>query len=64
MELRKWKFAPLVGVLVLVAAMAGACGGSPPEANQERDQEPAELEPASLGSGEKLQVVATTNILR
>ena len=63
MELRKWKLAPLVGVLVLVAAMAGACGGSPPEANQERDQEPAELEPASLGSGEKLQVVATTNIV-
>ena len=48
------------GLVVLLVAVSSACGGtSLPEAAQA----PAQLEPVSLGAGEKLQVVATTNIV-
>lgn len=57
------KLRSLVGGFILVAAMMGGCGGAPPEATQGQDQELAILEPVALGSGEKLQVVTTTNIL-
>ena len=63
MELQKRKLLSLVGLFILVAAMMGGCGGAPPEANQGHGAELASLEPVALGSGEKLQVVATTNIL-
>jgi len=63
MELQKWKLLSLVGVFILVAAMMGGCGGAPPEAGQGHDEELVTFEPVSLGSGAKLQVVATTNIL-
>jgi ABC-type Zn uptake system ZnuABC Zn-binding protein ZnuA len=63
MELQKRKLLSLVGVSILLAAVMGGCGGAPPEANQGHDEKLASLEPVALSSGEKLQVVATTNIL-
>jgi manganese/iron transport system substrate-binding protein len=61
MQSERWKNLSLLGVIILLVALVGACGGTPPEGAQEQDV--AQLEPVPLGSGEKLQVVATTNIV-
>ena len=58
-----WKILSLLGLIILMAVLVGACGGAPPEGAEEQVQDVAELEPVPLGSGEKLQVVATTNIV-
>ncbi len=59
--------AALIPILVLVSMMAGACGSATPAAPAENDaSEHARTEslgPVSLGEAEKLQVVATTNIV-
>jgi ABC-type Zn uptake system ZnuABC Zn-binding protein ZnuA len=47
------------GLLVLLVAVLSACGGSEPQGAQD----PAQIEPISLDAGEKLRVVATTNIV-
>ena len=49
-----------LGVVVLLGAMLGACS-SQPEPDQPQDL--AQLEPISLNAGEKLTVIATTNIV-
>ena len=61
MQSERWKTLSLLGALILMMALAGACGGTPPEGAPEQDL--AELEPVPLGSGERLKVVATTNIV-
>jgi ABC-type Zn uptake system ZnuABC Zn-binding protein ZnuA len=53
----------LLGALILAAAMMGACGGTPPEDDHAHKVDITQLEPVSLGSGQKLQVVTTTNIV-
>lgn len=47
------------GLVVLIAAVVSACGGPEPEGTQGL----AELEAISLDAGQKLRVVATTNIV-
>lgn len=49
-----------IGVAVLLGAIVSACGDAPVS---EQVQGPADLEPIALGAGERLQVVATTNIV-
>ncbi len=44
-------------------ALLGACGPATPEGRQERADELAGLTPAALSAGERLKVVATTNIV-
>jgi ABC-type Zn uptake system ZnuABC Zn-binding protein ZnuA len=51
---------PWLAVAVLLGAVLSACG-SQPEPEQPRD--PAQLEPISLSGEEKLNVIATTNIV-
>lgn len=55
------------GITILAMAMIGACGGTvaQPEPVQEKagEQHMTELEPIPLGAGEKLRVIATTNIV-
>ena len=68
MKLAKWKLLPLLAVTLLTAAMAGACGGTTPEAGHEHEMaepavDPGSLEPVALGADEELRVVATTNIV-
>jgi ABC-type Zn uptake system ZnuABC Zn-binding protein ZnuA len=53
----------LLGVIILIAALVGACGGTAPEGVEEQVRDVTEVERVPLGSGEKLQVVATTNIV-
>jgi manganese/iron transport system substrate-binding protein len=48
------------GVVVLLGGVLGACGSTP---EPERAQDLAQLEPSSLDGGEKLSVIATTNIV-
>ncbi|MGD2206913.1 MAG: metal ABC transporter substrate-binding protein [Anaerolineae bacterium] len=48
---------------VLVVALLGGCGGTAPQGREEHQHESVELQPASLSAGEKLKVVATTNIV-
>lgn len=50
-----------LSIAILVLAAASACGSTTPDAGDEQGQ--AEAEAVSLGKGEKLQVVATTNIV-
>ena len=47
-------------VVVLLGAVLGACGSTP---EPEQPQDLARLEPISLDAGEKLSVIATTNIV-
>ncbi len=59
---------PWLAVILLVAAMAAACGGTTPEAGHQNDMagpevDPGSLKPVALGADEKLRVVATTNIV-
>ena len=49
-----------IGIAVLLGAMLGACGSQP---DPEQAQDPAQLEAISLNAGEKLSVIATTNIV-
>jgi manganese/iron transport system substrate-binding protein len=67
MTFRIWKLLLWLSIALVILAMVGACGGDTPEAAPEhqevREQEQAALEPVSLGTGEKLKVVATTNIV-
>lgn len=58
-----WKMFSLLGVIILIAALVGACGGTAPEGVEEQVRDVTEVERVPLGSGEKLQVVATTNIV-
>ncbi|MGD9317807.1 MAG: metal ABC transporter substrate-binding protein, partial [Anaerolineae bacterium] len=53
----------LLGVIILIAALVGACGGTAPEGVEEQVQDVAALEPVPLDSRKRLQVVATTNIV-
>jgi ABC-type Zn uptake system ZnuABC Zn-binding protein ZnuA len=60
--IHRWLAWPALGLLVL--ALVGACGStaSPGSGGGTRDAMP-ELKPVSLGGGEQLRVVATTNII-
>lgn len=49
-----------LGIVVLLGAVMGACGGAP---EPKQAQGPSPIEPIPLGTGEKLRVVATTNIV-
>jgi ABC-type Zn uptake system ZnuABC Zn-binding protein ZnuA len=49
------------GIALLVLTLLTACGRQGIEANHE--QQPVDLKPVELGAGEKLKVVATTNIV-
>lgn len=62
---KTWKWLALAGIAVLVLAALGSCGPTTPKVEQEHthEQEMAELEVISLGDGEKLKIVATTNIV-
>jgi ABC-type Zn uptake system ZnuABC Zn-binding protein ZnuA len=51
----------LLGLTLL--ALAAACGPGTQANGQEHAAEPSELRPATLADGERLQVVATTNIV-
>ncbi len=50
-----------LGIAVLLGAMVAACGGAP--ASQQAQDDLDKLTPVSLAAGERLQVVATTNIV-
>jgi ABC-type Zn uptake system ZnuABC Zn-binding protein ZnuA len=50
-----------MGLLLLV--LVCACSSSTPDGNHEHEDETAQLEPINLEPGEKLRVVATTNIV-
>lgn len=63
MKSRIWKSAYWLSLAMVVLILASACGGTAPETNPGQTSEAGELQSASLGSGEKLRVVATTNIL-
>lgn len=69
MRSRSLKLLPLISLAVLALFALGACGSVVPGAEQGREaggaheQEAIDLEAISLGEGEKLRVVATTNIL-
>ncbi len=64
MGLRTWKLLIWLSFAVLVVATIEACGNPTPEASHEHGVSEAEPpEPVSLGPGERLRVVATTNIL-
>jgi len=63
MQSKSWKVLALVGVATLLLGALGACGSATPEAEHALEQALAELEAVSLDRGEKLRVVATTNIL-
>jgi manganese/iron transport system substrate-binding protein len=67
---RKALLKPLacLGIAVLLLMMVGACGNAASEANRSSGQQPSELtvtdlEAVPLAEGEKLKVVATTNIV-
>ena len=55
------------GIVALMLAMMNACVGTAPQTDREHqeihDPETTELQPVPLGAGEKLSVVATTNIV-
>lgn len=79
MKSKTWTLLALAGITLLMLAALGACGPATPEAEQEHEAgnaheheaghehehepEVAEIEAVSLGTGEKLKVVATTNIV-
>ncbi len=75
MKSKTWKLLVLASITLLMLAALGACGPATPEAAHEQEaeheheheaeheHEVAELEAVSLGTGEKLKVVATTNIV-
>ena len=54
----------LLSIAVLLMAILANCGGTCPAASPGTGARTAEpLKPVSLGSGQKLNVVATTNII-
>jgi manganese/iron transport system substrate-binding protein len=62
------KHFPWLALILLVSALVGACGGTTPEAGSEHgggelEVDPRSLQPVALGADDKLQVVATTNIV-
>jgi ABC-type Zn uptake system ZnuABC Zn-binding protein ZnuA len=63
MNPRRWKLLPFLSMIFLVSTMGSACGGTAPAADQASVAEPEALKPVALGPGEKLEVVATTNIV-
>lgn len=48
---------------LLLLSLLSACGGTAPEPGHKQEQSLIELEPVPLSAGEKLKVVATTNIV-
>jgi manganese/iron transport system substrate-binding protein len=65
---KPWRVMLWLAVVAGVLGTAGACGGPAPNVSQAPGQqgsapETARLEPVSLAAGEKLKVVATTNIV-
>lgn len=59
--MRGW---PVLVVLGIVVAMVlGGCGTAAPEGTASHGAEPGDLAPVVLGAGERLRVVATTNIV-
>lgn len=67
MNSKTWKLLSWLSLAVLVVAAVSGCGGTAPggdgESQEAHGSEPAKLAPVSLGAGEKLKVVATTNIV-
>jgi ABC-type Zn uptake system ZnuABC Zn-binding protein ZnuA len=63
MRSKIWNLLALGGIAVLLGAILGACGPATPKVDHTHESELAELEAVSLGTGEKLRVVATTNIV-
>ncbi len=63
MNLRRWKLLPLLSAILLVLVMGSACAGVPRATERAAVATPETLKPALLDPGEKLQVVATTNIV-
>lgn len=51
----------VLGIVLVV--LAGACGPATAPGGQEHSVDPAELAPVALAGGERLRVVATTNIV-
>lgn len=50
-------------ILLVLLTLTSACGGDASDAEQGHEDQLAALEPMSLDAGEKLKVVATTNIV-
>lgn len=65
MKLGSWKVLSFLGAIVLVLALMGACGGITPAASPSPGQagQAVKMEGVALDAGEKLKVVATTNIV-
>jgi manganese/iron transport system substrate-binding protein len=59
MKMARGKWFPWLALILLAAALVGACGGTTPEIGSEQ----GEVELVALGTEEKLRVVATTNIV-
>jgi manganese/iron transport system substrate-binding protein len=63
MRTERWTRLPVLGAVILVLAMASACSGTPAEVAPPVASEIETLKPVALDAGERLSVVATTNIV-
>ncbi len=71
MKSERWKCLALMGIAILVLVPITACGGATPAADErelehdggEPEVDIESLRPVQLSTGEKLRVVATTNIV-
>jgi len=60
MRIHRQKLLSWLGVALLLGAVLGACGSQP---EPDQPQNPAQLKAISLNTGQKLSVIATTNIV-
>ncbi|MFN2226511.1 MAG: metal ABC transporter substrate-binding protein, partial [Anaerolineae bacterium] len=63
MKVRKRGWAILIVLGVTLAVVLAGCGTAAPEGTASHGAEPGDLAPVVLGAGERLRVVATTNIV-
>ncbi len=63
MRLERRRLLAFLSVILLVSVSGSACGGTHPEAEPAAMTKPEALAPATLRTGERLRVVATTNIV-
>jgi manganese/iron transport system substrate-binding protein len=63
MDLRRWKLLPLLSIILLVLLIGSACRGTRPATEETAVARSETPKPVALDPGEKLAVVATTNII-